>query len=457
MAGRWRSRWQAQWKRLTFRHKLPVALCVLATVFSLALTSCDDRSPPTASGAATPALPFGCVSHGDAAPAPPHYIVATTTPLAADGAVYVGYSLPAALQTIGNPAQDPQGQNDQYAIAALRARDGALLWRVPASKGARPLAVADGVLVVLSSELIGLRARDGITLWRAPLASSLATHSGGVLYVTTDADVDAVRLLDGRVLWQARVKGGPVLTAPVVDGHAVYIASGNGSVVALRKDTGALLWTSFPGPFPSDQVWYIPLAVAAGYLYARTSGLIVGSTQVIPGGVVGLNPIDGTSEGYALRLPPYTEVPYPTLVGGLYAGVLLPGIPPGATPPEPLPTILAYRLLGRDSQLLWRVPVQANAFAVSSITRDAQALYLAAAPQGMIWAFRLADGTVLWRQRALATLSTGIVVDSGRLFETTPSEVDPCRPSSVHQPFVIRALSSEDGSIAWIRTLGSTL
>ncbi len=109
-----------------------------------------------------------CHWSGEAPPPITSSPLGVTPPLAADGVVYVGYTVPGADQS---PAQT--------AIAALRARDGALLWSVPDSNGTRRLAFADGILILLGRGIVGLRARDGASLWSARSNGTLLWAIGG--------------------------------------------------------------------------------------------------------------------------------------------------------------------------------------------------------------------------------------------------------------------------------------
>src|SRR5215472_9443571 len=103
--------WQA---RLARWHRLPALLWAVATCLPLTLTlsacasvvSPADRTP-------TATVPGFCF-RGEAPAPQPSFGLPATAPAAADGVVYVGYTIP-----------DPTGdrlpeRHDQYAIAALR-------------------------------------------------------------------------------------------------------------------------------------------------------------------------------------------------------------------------------------------------------------------------------------------------------------------------------------------------
>jgi outer membrane protein assembly factor BamB len=440
---------------------LAIALVLLLT---LMLSACAGGSPD---------LPSGC-NHGVGGDEPRPTLddsLPVTAPVAADGVVYVGYAIPDPRQ---DRAADPR---DQYIIAALRARDGTPLWRVQVtsefvgSSQPEELAVADGVVLVLvrGGELIAVRASDGAPLWHARLAV-LGTAWGGVLYSPGDTGVSALRLADGQLLWQQTPRPrGDVLIPLVVDGTNVYFAQDNGSVTALRADTGAVRWTVAPAvpkdtppsgtpaaPLPPPQ-WYLPVGVADGQLYLMASTADAGE------GILRLNTVDGTSGGYVLQHQPtgIAAGVNPLLAAGVLTVLIYP-----PRYPDPV-TLAAYRVrpsLGPSaggSQPLWRVPVPVQADELAqgtTIVRDAQTVYfegvLGHAAHAVIAAFRLADGTLLWRTKVpWSSTSPSIAADSGDLFATEWGLDTPCSLPPVHQAPVIRALRGADGTVAWTQPL----
>jgi len=429
----WRAR-PAHWRQL------PALLCTLATVCSLTLSACTSGVPPAQRTPTASSLPSWCSNGGEGPP--PSFGLAASPPVTADGVVYVAYTLPDATH---NPRQDT------YAVAALRARDGTLLWRVPTARLMSPLAVADGVLIVSFGKLVGLRASDGSTLWRSSLEAGVLALSQGVLYFADASTVSALRLVDGHILWQTPVPGFPIGTPPVADGTSVYVGAGNGSVVALRADTGAIRWTAFQSATASPVVWHYPLATSGGQLYVTASDV----QSVLPA-LLRLNPVDGTNDGYALLLPTYALLLYPALTGDIFTTVISPTrVPPGRAD-APAPTINGYRLSATGlGHLLWSVPGQAGAFQPTA--HDAQTFYFEALPPGGLSAYRLTDGAVLWREPALASGGTRIAAGSGYLVETMSGRDAPCRNPPTHQAPQIRALTATQGIVAWTRALDALL
>lgn len=445
----WRRAHTAGWLRL------PAPLCVLATVLSLVLSACASAAVPPAS---TPCICW-CTSGGEvAAVTTPSKTLAASPPITADGVVYVAYAIPDATH---NPRQET------YALAALRAHDGMPLWRIPTTRYTGPIVAAAGVLIVSDGEtgtLVGLRASDGATLWHSSLSAGVGSDygegvremapSGGILYGIENGNVEgavyALRLTDGHTLWQTHLQRGLLGPRLVVDATSVYVAAGDGSVVALRADTGAVRWTAFTGSLASSDVFNEPIATYDGQLYVRAADI----GGVSPA-VLGLDAADGTSDGVALSLPRYTEVLYPAMAADIFTTLIYPSVPPGGTS-APAPTINGYRLSATSAgQLLWSVPVQYGGESLPT-AHDAQTFYFEAVPPGVISAYRLTDGAALWHRQALAR-GTGMVADAGELFETTSGIDDICHSLPVHQAPQLRALTATHGVVAWARALDSTL
>ncbi len=462
MAHRRRSRRQTRRPSTARLRRLPRLLRAAATVLLLTLTL-------TLSACASSELPSGCsFGGGDAPLAPPDYSLPVTAPVAADGVVYVGYAIP-------DPRTGRAGHlQDQYIIAALRERDGTPLWRVQLTSnvlaGGRPeeLAIADGVVLMRtrggSGELLALRASDGASLWHREHFAVLGTTWAGVLYTSAGGTIYALRLADGHLLWQqTSVQFHGLLTRLVADGTNLYFARQNGSVTALRADTGAVSWTFGPTTPNYTLGQYIPFAAAEGQVYLT---YLTGTPDERPG-IVRLNTVDGTSRGYVLHQPTGIEAGvFPLLAGGVVTALIYP-----PDYPDPI-TIAAYRvsLSAGSGQLLWRVPapvqVQADVGAEAgvlaggtNIVRDAQTVYFEGALQGashaVISAFRLDDGTLLWRQQVPASTIAGVAVDSGYLFETEWGVDNPCSSPPAHEAPVIRALTSADGGVAWTQVLNA--
>lgn len=193
------------------------------------------------------------------------------------------------------------GQKDGYEADAyaMRLSDGAMLWRdvlatrqLNPADGPFPPVVADGVVYVrvapitLTSQkdplwLFALRASDGATLWRYTSTREETGNSGvptiyppavanGVVYVTEDGGaLTALSARDGHIIWQVNVDQTPSMdtypfsiSSPVVVDGVVFVITGNGfgSLVAVNASNGATLWRvpcgglSAPGNYMAYQL-----------------------------------------------------------------------------------------------------------------------------------------------------------------------------------------------------------
>ncbi|HEV2459433.1 MAG TPA: PQQ-binding-like beta-propeller repeat protein [Ktedonobacterales bacterium] len=426
------------WRRTTHPARwcrLPTPLCPLVAVLSLTLGACGGSPPPGL-----------CDSPGDAPPGS-SIPLRVLPPLAADGVVYVGYTV---LKDHYLP---------QTVIAALRASDGALLWSVPDANytyandtypnRTRGMAYADGVLLLLGSGIVALRAQDGTTLWQAlpwGVNSDGAFHfavSRGVLYIVR-GDISAVRISDGRLLWQTVASEGQAWSQPLVDGITVYV--GADDLLALRADTGALLWKAFPStPALAKGSEYVPLGVVAGQLYVVATG-------TGPNGVLRVKPADGASTDYPLPLPPTSTLLDPLLImnGTLYVGVAV------SLSAADRRDIAAFRLRVSGATPLWRLSAGGGVMGI--LAHDAQTLYLTLAEREAV---QLTDGAVLWRQGEAFTQAGYVggggsniewAADAGQLFVAISGVGDPCE-GRVYPAPTLTAFKRADGSVAWTRAL----
>ena len=180
-----------------------------------------------------------------------------------------------ALNPFIEPAVDTRSvlvsAGDRFVL--LDRANGGVLWEAPAGGDATGVAlVASGrdatvaVTEVGRGELTGRDASTGALRWTVAREGRLDTHPAGdattatVVAVWQAAGVATVRAIDvasGAPRWEQRVEA--LAASPVVAGHVVVIAAGDGdygaSVRALRLADGALRWrTPVPGSFEPDQV-----------------------------------------------------------------------------------------------------------------------------------------------------------------------------------------------------------
>jgi outer membrane protein assembly factor BamB len=160
-------------------------------------------------------------------------------PLVADGVLYVAVS--------GHDCA-PSGW-----VYALRASDGAVLWRTPFERAVLPtVALTDGALLVTSSTypavdeqafLTALRASDGARLWRVSLSDSpyyLAAEDG-IALISEHEQLEALRASDGTRLWITPANH-YTNELPVIANGLVYVSGHDGYLYALRLQDGTIQW-----------------------------------------------------------------------------------------------------------------------------------------------------------------------------------------------------------------------
>lgn len=115
------------------------------------------------------------------------------------------------------------------------------------------IAYDQGRLLVTTgfAQVVALDAETGAELWRkdvgAPMRSAPTVRGGRVFAVTLDNRLHVLAASDGRELWMhegisevASLLGG---ASPAVDGGVVVAPYSSGELVALKVDTGQVLWT----------------------------------------------------------------------------------------------------------------------------------------------------------------------------------------------------------------------
>jgi len=171
-------------------------------------------------------------------------------------------------------ASDYVGNNGPADLYALRVSDGKLLWTYTRKDFINEPIVVDGVAYLASNDglLAAVRADDGALLWRHEMKSQgivISEVINGVIYGEVFANqgpnhVDAWRASDGAQLWQS---SDHLAILDMING-IVYAALDN-NFEALQASTGAVLWrTKLDGsPF------YAPFIMNNGVLYLAATNI----------------------------------------------------------------------------------------------------------------------------------------------------------------------------------------
>ena len=154
--------------------------------------------------------------------------------------------------------------NDNGELLAFNPQDGKPLWKTKLSSVVLSAGIeVDSIVVVRTGDgkIFGLDVTDGKRKWvyeRSVPALSLHSSAG----IVVDSDIAyagfaggklvAVRVADGRLLWEATVaqpKGSTeidrisdITSLPVVDGKLIYAVAYQGKVAAIDRANGRVVW-----------------------------------------------------------------------------------------------------------------------------------------------------------------------------------------------------------------------
>jgi outer membrane protein assembly factor BamB len=148
-------------------------------------------------------------------------------------------------------------------LYAIRITDGAILWHFALNNGkngiAGWLAAESGAIFASVADfstpdssqghVYALRSTTGSLLWHyddTTTSPGYGVLGNGVIYVGAYSQdrhdaLYALRAADGSVLWR-HSKGQAVYNASVLNGATLYVGTADGSVYALRADSGAVEW-----------------------------------------------------------------------------------------------------------------------------------------------------------------------------------------------------------------------
>lgn len=144
------------------------------------------------------------------------------------------------------------GANTEGEITKIDLTSGKEMWRVNIGETISGGVAADGGLILVGTNKGSVYALDvsGKILWKSILSSEILSvpryFDGNVIVRTGDNHIYGIDAADGNRKWVYE-RGTPSLTlrssvGVVVDGGAVYAGFAGGKMVAIRADTGKLIW-----------------------------------------------------------------------------------------------------------------------------------------------------------------------------------------------------------------------
>ncbi len=151
--------------------------------------------------------------------------------------------------------------------------------------------------------LYALRAQDGATLWRfetlAPVQSEpIYDAAEDVVYFgSDDGALYKVRAVDGQLIWRFATNA-EVIRPPIINGTRVYFVNANDTLIAVERDTGKRLWSRHQTPaYGMEVVGHSGLLLAHNRLYVAFSD----------GTVAAFDPQDGSERWIPVDLSAEAE------------------------------------------------------------------------------------------------------------------------------------------------------
>jgi len=177
--------------------------------------------------------------------------LAASTPTYADGRLFVTIlCTQACTPSIGNTKSNGRGR-----VAALRPRDGGLLWSrtLPSRSESTPLALGDRLYFGSEDGTVyAMRTTDGRIDWKYhagdAVKGGIAYEQGRLYFGDYTGSVNAVRARDGKLVWtRSNVTSEKFYATPAVGFGRVFLSTTDGYVHALRTN-GRLDWSFEAGP-----------------------------------------------------------------------------------------------------------------------------------------------------------------------------------------------------------------
>jgi len=292
------------------------------------------------------------------------------------------------------------------AVSAVRISNGSLLWqhKTTGDTSAAPL-VVNGVVYAAAEVnngpgyIYALNASNGSLLWSYKTGSYTFIPSvvNGVAYIASEDDtVTALQASNGRLLWQSNLKA-RLFDSPIVDSGVVFVTSDKNLLYALRASDGAQLWQ-----YPSDTGF--PLALN-GVVYAGSGQTLVAlkadtGTVLWHASLDGLpwyQPVLGNGIMYLVVAKITEQTSFAPTDGGGYA--LREAIPSTRKTPAKMSKPTVYALRMSDGTVLWQYKGNnTNEWATQIVLTGGKifgAMYINTS-QSYVYALSASNGSPLW-------------------------------------------------------------
>lgn len=290
---------------------------------------------------------------------------------------------------------------------ALRASNGAVRWRAKVgSVSSAPLVLGTTLYVgTADGALVALDAQTGAEKWRyqsrGPISETPAATSEMIVFSNEADQVVALDAITGTFRWQYKVETPEEYTlrghaGVTSDGELLYTGFANGTLVALRRDTGSVAWST---SLKAD---------ADRFMDVDATPLVLDGTLFVSSSSGGVYALDKLTGQVRWRLP-FWDVSMPSSTGNvgglttdrrlLYVGV----------------ADLGTYAIDLAGNVVWRVGARGGGEpATPTVVGDL--LIYALANDGMFIADRRTGETLEYFDPGDGVSSTPTVTGDGRLF-----------------------------------------
>jgi outer membrane protein assembly factor BamB len=373
--------------------------------------------------------------------------------------------------TVNGTVYIHSGRSDS--LYALRATDGAVLWKFPALT---LMAVEQNLVFVEGTNDVfyALNASDGSVRWKYDMGKDTSGANAvvdGLAYFSSSASLTmyTLRASDGTRVWQQKIDVDHFPSTILAQRGVVYVAAEYGRITAYRESDGFKLWQDEAGNEPPG--YPLKMTLGDGVVYATSNQTVAlrasdgttlwhfsGTGQLIAGrGVAYLSADNGFL--YALRASdgaqfwrwqfptssqgsqyePYTRYTLTLANNVIYAG-LNGGIRAYGLNNAPIATYTGhlYTLKSNDGTLLWSHPLTQPHVALSA--SDATVYTLA---PGALDAWQASSGKQLWH---VSLQQIGLMIDGSTLYAGSAGQTGDC---FAHTPTKLTALQATSGAQLW--------
>jgi outer membrane protein assembly factor BamB len=290
---------------------------------------------------------------------------------------------------------------------ALRSSTGAVRWRKKLGAVATAPIIAGGVLYVGSADgtLLAVDAQTGVEKWRyqsrGPIEQPpLAT--GDLIVFSNEADqVVAVDAISGKFKWQYKAETPEEYTlrghaGVTIDNDLIFTGFSNGSMAALRKDTGSVAWST---SLKSD---------ADRFMDVDATPVVVGENVYASSSSGGVYALDKTTGLIRWRVP-FWDAALPSSTGNV-GGIATDGKTLYVSVAD-----LGTYAIDLAGNVLWRVGAKEGGEPAAPVIWNELLVY-SLAHDGMFIADRRTGETLEYFDPGDGTSSSPTITGDGRLF-----------------------------------------